>query len=144
MTTEQPFPTALPFGEAAPFRKRAAPVRSPPGIGSPFGDRKSKGKKVRDMNRPLEGIRVLDLTQAYSGPFCTMNLADHGAEVIKIETPPYGDQTRGWGPMANDYSGYYAYINRNQKGMTCSRPPTWSARTTRWACWSGWASPMRR
>ena len=70
------------------------------------------------MNRPLEGIRVLDLTQAYSGPFCTMNLADHGAEVIKIETPPYGDQTRGWGPMDNGFSGYYAYINRNKKGMT--------------------------
>lgn len=70
------------------------------------------------MNRPLEGIRVLDLTQAYSGPFCTMNLADHGAEVIKIETPGKGDQTRGWGPMENDYSGYYAYINRNKKGVT--------------------------
>ena len=70
------------------------------------------------MNRPLEGIRVLDLTQAYSGPFCTMNLADHGAEVIKIETPPSGDQTRGWGPMENGFSGYYAYINRNKKGMT--------------------------
>lgn len=70
------------------------------------------------MNRPLEGIRVLDLTQAYSGPFCTMNLADHGAEVIKIERPGSGDQTRGWGPMENDYSGYYAYINRNKKGIT--------------------------
>ena len=70
------------------------------------------------MNRPLEGIRVLDLTQAYSGPFCTMNLADHGAEVIKIETPTSGDQTRGWGPMENGFSGYYAYINRNKKGMT--------------------------
>ena len=70
------------------------------------------------MKRPLEGIRVLDLTQAYSGPFCTMNLADHGAEVIKIENPEAGDQTRGWGPMENGYSGYYAYINRNKKGIT--------------------------
>lgn len=70
------------------------------------------------MKRPLEGIRVLDMTQAYSGPFCTMNLADHGAEVIKIERPGTGDQTRGWGPMVNDYSGYYAYINRNKKGIT--------------------------
>lgn len=70
------------------------------------------------MKRPLEGIRVLDLTQAYSGPFCTMNLADHGAEVIKIETPEKGDQTRGWGPVENGYSGYYAYINRNKKGIT--------------------------
>ena len=70
------------------------------------------------MMRPLEGIRVLDLTQAYSGPFCTMNLADHGAEVIKIETPCAGDQTRGWGPMENGFSGYYAYVNRNKKGTS--------------------------
>lgn len=69
-------------------------------------------------NRPLEGIRVLDLTQAYSGPFCTMNLADQGAEVIKIEVPGAGDQTRGWGPIKNDVSGYYSYVNRNKKGMT--------------------------
>ena len=69
------------------------------------------------MKKILEGIRVLDLTQAYSGPFCCMHLADHGAEVIKIE-PPLGDQTRRWGPMKNDYSAYYACFNRNKKGIT--------------------------
>jgi len=69
------------------------------------------------MRRPLEGIRVLDLTQAYSGPFCTMNLGDHGAEIIKIERGG-GDQTRQWGPFKNDFSGYFAYINRNKKGIT--------------------------
>ncbi|MBQ3403831.1 MAG: CoA transferase [Oscillospiraceae bacterium] len=70
------------------------------------------------MRKPLEGVRVLDLTQAYSGPFCTMNLADLGAEVIKIERPGVGDQTRTWGPFKNDYSAYYAYVNRNKKGIT--------------------------
>lgn len=69
------------------------------------------------MNKMLEGVRVLDLTQAYSGPFCTMHLADHGADVIKIE-PRHGDQTRSWGPFANDYSAYFAYINRNKRGIT--------------------------
>lgn len=68
--------------------------------------------------KPLEGIRVLDLTQAYSGPFCTMNLADLGAEVIKIERPGTGDQTRTWGPFQNDFSAYFAYVNRNKKGIT--------------------------
>ena len=66
--------------------------------------------------RPLEGVRILDLTQAYSGPFCTMHLADHGAEVIKVESV-WGDQSRTWGPMKNDYSAYYSYINRNKKGI---------------------------
>lgn len=70
------------------------------------------------MNKPLEGIRVLDLTQAYSGPFCTMTMADFGAEVIKIERRNIGDQTRGWGPMHKGHSGYYAYINRNKEGIT--------------------------
>lgn len=68
------------------------------------------------MMKPLSGVRVLDLTQAYSGPFCTMHLADQGAEVIKIETA-YGDQSRAWAPFKNDYSAYYAYINRNKYGM---------------------------
>ena len=64
----------------------------------------------------LKGIRVLDITQAYSGPFCTMHLADHGAEVIKVESLT-GEQSRYWPPFKNDYSGYYAYLNRNKKGI---------------------------
>ena len=68
--------------------------------------------------RLLDGVIVLDLTQAYSGPFCTMNLADHGATVIKIERPPVGDQTRTWVPMKNGASAYYALINRNKKSLS--------------------------
>ncbi len=68
------------------------------------------------MNKILEGIRVVDLSQAYSGPFAAMQLADHGAEVLKVE-PLGGEQTRGWGPRKNDYSAYYAYFNRNKKGI---------------------------
>jgi CoA:oxalate CoA-transferase len=67
--------------------------------------------------KALEGVRVIDLTQAYSGPFCTMHLADHGAEVIKIERPGMGDQTRDWGPTKNDCSAYYAFLNRNKKSL---------------------------
>lgn len=66
----------------------------------------------------LEGVIVLDLTQAYSGPFCTMHLADHGATVIKLERPPGGDQTRSWGPYKNGKSAYFSLINRNKKGMS--------------------------
>lgn len=68
--------------------------------------------------KPLEGVRVLDLTQAYSGPFCTMHLADQGAEVIKIEVPGVGDQSRNWEPIQNGASGYFSYINRNKLGMS--------------------------
>ena len=68
--------------------------------------------------KPLSGVRVLDLTHAYSGPFCTMHLADQGAEVIKIETPGRGDQSRNWAPFKNGSSGYFAYFNRNKKGIT--------------------------
>lgn len=69
------------------------------------------------MSKLLEGVRVLDLSHAYSAPFAMMHLADHGAEVIKIE-PLTGDQSRAWDPMLNDYSGFYAYINRNKKGIS--------------------------
>lgn len=70
------------------------------------------------VEKPLSGVRILDLTHAYSGPFCTMHLADQGAEVIKLEVPGKGDQSRGWAPFKNGSSGYYAYINRNKYGLS--------------------------
>jgi CoA:oxalate CoA-transferase len=68
--------------------------------------------------KALDGIRVIDLTQAYSGPFCTMHMADHGADVIKIERPGIGDQSRTWGPIKDGYSAYYAFLNRNKKSLS--------------------------
>ncbi|HKV02347.1 MAG TPA: CoA transferase, partial [Ktedonobacteraceae bacterium] len=67
--------------------------------------------------QPLHGIRVIDLTRVLSGPFCTMTLADLGAEVIKIE-PPGGDDTRQWGPpFASGESTYYLSTNRSKKSI---------------------------
>ncbi|QUH24945.1 CaiB/BaiF CoA transferase family protein [Serpentinicella alkaliphila] len=65
----------------------------------------------------LEGVKVIDFTHAYAGPFCTLNLADFGAEVIKIERIE-GDVSRGWGPFKNNYSGYYSSFNRGKKSIT--------------------------
>ena len=70
------------------------------------------------MAGALDGIRVIDLTTAYSGPFCTMHLADHGAEVIKAEYPGTGEQSRTWGPFKDGKSGYYNFLNRNKQGIT--------------------------
>jgi CoA:oxalate CoA-transferase len=67
--------------------------------------------------KPLEGIRVVDFTQAYSGPFCTMQLADYGAEVIKVERYGSGDQSREWAPIKNGNSGFYATFNRGKKSL---------------------------
>ncbi|WP_411678650.1 CaiB/BaiF CoA transferase family protein [Clostridium thailandense] len=71
------------------------------------------------MAKALDGLKVLDLTHAYNGPFCTTLLADNGAEVIKIESPK-GDQCRAWGPIDNKSgeSGFFAFLNRNKKGIT--------------------------
>ena len=55
-----------------------------------------KKQSADAKTKPLTGVRVLDMTHAYSGPFCTMHLADQGAEVIKLEVPGKGDQSRGW------------------------------------------------
>ena len=64
----------------------------------------------------LSGIKVIDLTRVLSGPFCTMLLADMGAEVIKIE-PPKGDNVRNQGDMVEGYSSYFAQFNRNKKSV---------------------------
>jgi len=66
----------------------------------------------------LEGIRVVDLTRILSGPFCSMFLADMGAEVIKIEEPGEGDPVRKQGASVNGYSLYFANFNRNKRSLT--------------------------
>jgi formyl-CoA transferase/CoA:oxalate CoA-transferase len=71
------------------------------------------------MGLPLEGLRVIDLTQDFAGPFCTMILSDLGAEVIKIEKPDGGDETRAWGPpFVDGISYYFLSLNRGKKSVT--------------------------
>ena len=71
------------------------------------------------MTKALEGIRVLDLTRALAGPFCTLMLGDNGADVIKVEIPGSGDDTRKWGPpFIGDESAYFLSINRNKRSLT--------------------------
>ena len=81
---------------------------------------------MRPMNS-LEGIRILDLSRVLAGPWCTQTLADLGADVIKIERPGAGDDTRSWGPpFLHDSNGaetreaaYYLGTNRNKRSVTC-------------------------
>jgi len=70
------------------------------------------------MAGPLDGIRVLDLTQVLFGPFATMILSDLGAEVIKIERPKTGDIARGNGPLVRGLSSYFLSLNRGKKSVT--------------------------
>src|SRR5215204_2882679 len=78
------------------------------------------------MRKILEGVRVLDLTRVLAGPWATQNLADMGAEVIKIERPGHGDDTRKWGPpFLKDKAGrdtrdaaYYLACNRGKRSVT--------------------------
>ena len=75
------------------------------------------------MSGPLEGIRVVDLTRVMSGPYCTMMLGDMGADVIKVELPGKGDDTRSWGPPFVERPGipresaYYLSVNRNKRSI---------------------------
>ena len=75
----------------------------------------------------LDGIRILDLSRVLAGPWCTQTLADLGADVVKVERPVFGDDTRGWGPpFLRDSAGndstdaaYYLGTNRNKRSITC-------------------------
>ncbi|XP_028289812.1 succinyl-CoA:glutarate CoA-transferase isoform X2 [Gouania willdenowi] len=95
----------------------------------PRGQRPPEGRGLVDTRtsyehahggaeRPLEGVRVLDLTRVLAGPFATMILGDLGAHVIKVEKPGVGDDTRGWGPpfLASE-SVYFLSVNRNKKSL---------------------------
>src|SRR5712692_10312222 len=71
------------------------------------------------MPTPLDGLKVLDLTRVLAGPYGTMRLADMGADVVKIERPGTGDDTRGYGPPFLDgESAYFLSVNRNKRSMT--------------------------
>ncbi len=71
------------------------------------------------MGQPLKGLRVIDLTKDFAGPFCTMILSDLGAEVVKIEKPGTGDETRAWGPpFVKGLSYYFLSLNRGKKSVS--------------------------
>ncbi|MDE0945102.1 MAG: CaiB/BaiF CoA-transferase family protein [Alphaproteobacteria bacterium] len=71
------------------------------------------------LKGPLDGLRVIDLTRVLSGPFCTQTLGDMGAEVIKVEHPEGGDDTRAFAPpYQGDQSAYFLSVNRNKKSVT--------------------------
>src|SRR5512135_757705 len=76
--------------------------------------------------RPLEDLRVLDISRALAGPHCCMMLGDLGADVIKVELPGLGDESRNWGPpfvgepneIYPGESAYFMAVNRNKRGIT--------------------------
>lgn len=71
------------------------------------------------MALPLEGVRVVDLSRVLAGPYCTMMLGDMGADVIKVEVPGRGDDSRAWGPpWAGTESAYFLSANRNKRSIT--------------------------
>ena len=71
------------------------------------------------MPGPLSGTRVVDLTRALAGPYCTLLLGDMGADVIKVELPGSGDETRQWGPpFVDGESSYFMSVNRNKRSIT--------------------------
>src|SRR2546426_463533 len=120
-TRAPPAPRAGCPGRRPPASSGGAPVvrvtactRSPGASPSEPG----KEESVSRADQPLVGVRVLDLTRVLAGPFCSMMLGDMGAEVIKIEEPGKGDDTRSWPPFAGGESTYFMSVNRNKKSVT--------------------------
>ncbi|XP_059584646.1 succinate--hydroxymethylglutarate CoA-transferase isoform X4 [Alligator mississippiensis] len=82
--------------------------------------------------KPLDGVKILDLTRVLAGPFATMNLGDLGAEVIKVEKPGAGDDTRAWGPpFVGTESVYYLSVNRNKKSIAVNMKDSKGAKIIR-------------
>ena len=84
----------------------------------------AEGKALATSPGALAGLRVIDLTRVLGGPYCTMVLSDHGAEVIKLE-PPQGDEVRDWGPPFHEGdASYFIGVNRNKRsvGLDLSKP----------------------
>jgi crotonobetainyl-CoA:carnitine CoA-transferase CaiB-like acyl-CoA transferase len=72
---------------------------------------------VNNLNYVVSGLTVLDLSRVLAGPYCTQVLADHGAEVVKVEAP-IGDETRYWGPPLQDgTAAYFTGLNRNKRSI---------------------------
>ncbi len=72
-----------------------------------------------DLRPPLHGVRVLDASRVLAGPFCGQLLGDLGADVVKVERPGTGDDTRGWGPpFLGPLSAYFLACNRNKRAVT--------------------------
>ncbi len=106
--------------------------------------------------KPLDGIRILDFTQFFSGPVCTLLLSDYGAEVIKLENPPGGDATRYGNVIVNEGSTHFATRNRGKKSVAINmkneeqknlfleliKPQMRSLKTLSPEPWKNSASPM--
>ena len=76
------------------------------------------------METILDAIRVIEMTEALAGPYCAMLLGDFGADVIKVERPGVGDQSRGWGPsFVGSESAYYLAANRNKRSIILEGGP---------------------
>ena len=82
---------------------------------------------------PLGGVKVLDLTRVLAGPFLTQVMGDLGAEILKIETPGHGDETRTFAPFVHGESHYFIALNRQKKSLGST-----SARRTAPTCCAGW------
>ena len=85
----------------------------------------AEGQGLARSPGALAGLKVIDLTRVLGGPYCTMILSDHGAEVIKLE-PPQGDEVRDWGPPFDEHgdASYFIGVNRNKRsvGLDLSKP----------------------
>src|ERR1700748_3632663 len=81
---------------------------------------------------PLDGLRVIDLTRVVAGPFCTMMLGDMGAEVLKIEEPKHGDDSRAWAPFIEGTGSFFLALNRSKKSVALDlKTPDGAAALTR-------------